>query len=155
MNMENLKDPDYILTKETSINNIRKEFNHISKMLKRWNSTWRDEYLTSLLEHHYGGNTQPASRTLKEGEIVLIKNDTNRSSWPLGKVVEVFPDKAGALRLVKILSKGNVSLRTVDKLVPLEITDRNGNPEEANPPPQGRIKRRAAINARKRWMDHL
>ena len=40
----------------------------------------------------------------------------HRNSWPLGKVVEVFPDKKGLVRRVKVKVKSSVLERPVDKL---------------------------------------
>ena len=78
---------------------------------------------TALREHHYGGNSQSPQCNLKVGDIVLIEADTSRATWPLGKITEILTDKIGTVRLVKVLSKGNTILRTINKLIPLEISD--------------------------------
>ena len=41
---------------------------------------------------------------------------SHRNSWPLGKVVEVFPDEKGLVRRVKVKVKSSVLERPVDKL---------------------------------------
>ena len=45
-----------------------------------------------------------------------------RAEWPFRKIEAIMPDKTGTLRLVEVLCKGNISLRTIDKLIPLEIS---------------------------------
>lgn len=66
------------------------------------------------------------------------------------------PERYGTFRVVKVLSKGNISLRTVDKLLPLEISsDRTS--EDAQIGHQGvqRPKRQAAIKARHQMKNRL
>lgn len=53
---------------------------------------------------------------------MLIDCGTGRSLWPMGIIVSLLPDKKGTVRVVKVLSQGKTSLRTIDKLIPLEIS---------------------------------
>ena len=55
-------------------------------------------------------------RNLAVGDIVLVASESHRNSWPLGRVVETFPDKIGFARRVKVLTKTAVYGRPVDKL---------------------------------------
>ena len=59
-------------------------------------------------------------RNLAVGDIVLVATESSRrNSWPLGKIVEVFPDKRGFVRRAKVSMKSGVFERPIDKLCPL------------------------------------
>lgn len=48
------------------------------------------------------------TRSLKLGDIVVIMDaSAPRGSWPLGRILEVFPDKQGFVRSVKLQTKNN------------------------------------------------
>ena len=47
--------------------------------------------------------------------LVAVEN-SHRNSWPLGKVVEVFPDSKGLVRRAKVKVKSGILERPVDKL---------------------------------------
>lgn len=83
---------------------------------------------------------------VKVRDIVLIDCNTPRSTCPI--VIEIFHDKHGMLRVVKVLSRGLVSIRTVDKLLPLEISDVTYREERSKEP---RTRRMTAIQARVKW----
>ncbi len=55
-------------------------------------------------------------RNVSEGDIVLIADNSPRSSWTLGRVLSVMKDKKGQVRIVKVKTKTNVLERPVDKL---------------------------------------
>ena len=51
----------------------------------------------------------------------LTLHRTSRTSWPLGRITQIFPDQEGYIRKVEVFSKGGKYLRTLDKLIPLEL----------------------------------
>lgn len=57
-----------------------------------------------------------------ENNVVLVVNESApRSSWPLGRIVEVYPNKRdGFVRSIKVKTRSSVLVRPVDKLVLLE-----------------------------------
>lgn len=56
-------------------------------------------------------------KNLAVGDIVTIMDQSApRGSWPLGRVLEVFPDSHGIVRSVKLKTKSNVIERPVSKL---------------------------------------
>ena len=59
-----------------------------------------------------------------EGDVVLLNSDTHRSDWPLGRIVKVNKDSDNIIRSVKVFSQGKTSHKTIEKLVPLEVFDR-------------------------------
>ncbi len=56
-------------------------------------------------------------RSLTVGDVVVIMDSSApRGSWPLGKVLEIFPDTTGLVRSVKLQTKNSVIERPVTKL---------------------------------------
>ena len=130
------------------------KFSKLTKVLERWNKVWKEDYLTSLRERHYGDSKPTTDIPVKPGDVVLIESDTSRANWPLGKILSVHPDEHGTLRLVKVLSKGITSLRTIEKLIPLEVSSvESENPQVVHSQPEdnSRPVRTSALQARSRW----
>ena len=79
---------------------------------------WCKEYLTQLQERQ---RWSTISRNLHVGDIVMIVDETSpRNSWPLGRVVETFPDRRGFVRQVKVKTKTSELCRPVTKLCLLQ-----------------------------------
>ncbi|XP_068758151.1 uncharacterized protein [Montipora capricornis] len=80
---------------------------------------WLREYLPALQERQKWG---AAKRNFAVNDIVLVFDDTvPRSSWPLGRVLEVHSNKKdGLVRSVKVKTKTSTLVRPTDKLVLLE-----------------------------------
>lgn len=149
INKERIKDPDFLQTfQNIKLEDINKRFCSLNKILKHWNSIWRNDYLTSLREYYYGNKRTLPKRQLAVGDIVLIDCNAPRAIWPIGRVTEISPGADGSLRVVKVLSKGIVSTRTVDKLIPLEISDVHMGDDERK---ERHTPRTAALQARARW----
>jgi len=52
----------------------------------------------------------------------LISNDcTKRLSWPLGRVIEIFPGKDGVIRVVRLVTESGQLIRSIQKLYSLEV----------------------------------
>ncbi|XP_068735322.1 uncharacterized protein [Montipora capricornis] len=57
-------------------------------------------------------------RNLAVADVVLVAaENTSRNSWPLGRIEQVFPDKKGFVRRVKVNVKSTILESPVDKLV--------------------------------------
>ena len=57
-------------------------------------------------------------RNLAVGDVVLVAaQNTPRNCWPLGRIQDVFPDKKGLVRKVKVKVKSAVLELPIDKLV--------------------------------------
>ena len=62
---------------------------------------------------------------MKVDELVLLKDDSPRCLWPMGRVVEAVPDQDGRVRKVKLVcaiskgSKPKVFQRAIHHLVEL------------------------------------
>ena len=57
----------------------------------------------------------------KVGEVVIVATEPDRSKWSLGRIVELVEGSDGAVREVLISSRGNLSRKTIEKLIPLEL----------------------------------
>ncbi len=112
--------------------------------LKRWNLVQR---LTSEIWKQWLGTylASCAARTKwislhnppKPGDIVFLKNETLPSvrSWPLARVVRIFPGDDGQVRTVEVQCGGKLYVRPTVRLIPLLLEDVTSNPTS---PPGGR-----------------
>ncbi|XP_071963870.1 uncharacterized protein [Antedon mediterranea] len=80
---------------------------------------WVREYLPSL-QQRQKWNVQKRNFAVDDVVLVLDEN-TPRSSWPLGRVLEVYSNqKDGLVRSVKVKTNTSTLVRPIDKLVLLE-----------------------------------
>ena len=80
---------------------------------------WIREYLP-LLQQRQKWNTP--MRNFAVGDIVLVVDDKSpRGSWPLGRVLEVYPNRSdGRVRKMKVKTMKSTLERPIDKVVLLE-----------------------------------
>lgn len=56
-------------------------------------------------------------RNLQIGDVVLVIDERSlRNSWPLGRIIELQPDRHGLVRQVKLKTKSVEMIRPIDKL---------------------------------------
>ena len=93
-----------------------RQVQYLADVFWRW---WLREYLPALQERQRWGAVR---RNFAVNDIVLVFDDTvPRSSWPLGRVLEVYSNKKdGLVRSVKVKTKTSTLVRPIDKLVLLE-----------------------------------
>ena len=95
---------------------------------RRWKQTqymadlfwkrWTREYLPLLQERQKWNKVK---KNLKHGDIVLIIDESSpRNSWPMGRITEIFPDKKGHIRRVKIKTQNGTLERPITKLCLLQ-----------------------------------
>ena len=76
------------------------------------------EYVPCLQERQKWLNPQ---RNFKVNDIVLVADENlPRGQWPLGRVIESFPDDKGHVRSVKVRFGRSVRDRPIHKLISLE-----------------------------------
>lgn len=64
------------------------------------------------------------TRNLKEGDIVFVKDETlTTRSWPLAKIVKVFPGHDGQVRAVDLVCRGKKYWRSSHNLIFLEMEE--------------------------------
>ena len=100
---------------------FRKE-DHLSR--RRWRQAqywadifwkrWSKEYLPLL----QGRQKWLRPRiNLAVGDVILVSvENSHRNSWPLGRIVEVLPNKKGFVRRAKVVVKSTILKRPIDKL---------------------------------------
>lgn len=120
-----------------------------------YRETLREQMLAKfwrLWSHDYIRNLPPVVKgfkshcDLKKGDVVLLQEDNvPRLRWPLGLIVDVFPDQRGVIRSAKIKTACGVLSRSVQRLHNLEIassgtlasdneSDVQGFPSDITPP---------------------
>ena len=57
---------------------------------------------------------------LSVDDIVLVETPDHRESWPLARIIDLIPDSEGIVRSAKVMLRGAVQTRTLNKLVALE-----------------------------------
>ena len=121
VNLEDqVEDPD-VETSSTR-KDLIKSYNNMKKRLDAWDRHWCNDYLLSLRERSYGGSPAVNYQPVKIGDVVLLRGDQPRSSWPLGKIIETYPDAEGVIRSVKVRSGQTETIRTINRLLPLELS---------------------------------
>ena len=97
---------------------------------KRWVSEYLPLYLPLLQSRQKWLHPR---RNLTVGDVVLVAaGNTNRNYWPLGRIQQVFPDKKGFVRKVRVKVKSAVLERPVDKLVLLVEKEGSKHAEPEN-----------------------
>ena len=121
--------------------------NNFSKIFLKFKKIWESEYLTSLREKH-NFQFQVPPKIPEIGDIVLVKG-ADKEKLSMGKIVDIWEGKDGLVREVRVLKNGKVSRMTINKLIPLELSqayiDDHDLPEVKEI--SGRHRRKAAVNA--------
>ena len=111
-------------------NNLIQQYMKVSSIMKHFESVWSSEYLTALRGRYYGAQNPVEKNCFNIGDIVLVQSERPRDLWALGRIEQLCPDKDNIVRMVEVLSGGRLSKRTIDKLVPLEVSSVGVCPQE-------------------------
>lgn len=84
-------------------------------------SSWRQWYQNYLVHLNSCSKWKTTAPCLNVGDIVLIKDDSALLHWPLARVIEVFPDKHGHVRIVCFKSRNTTYLHSIQNLVKLPV----------------------------------
>jgi hypothetical protein len=96
----------------------RKRWRQVQYLADQFWRRWTRDYLP-LLQQRSKWNIP--HRNFTTGDIVLlIDEQTVRNSWPLGKVLDVYPGKDGLVRKLKVKTSTATLERPIDKCVLLE-----------------------------------
>ncbi|XP_020556881.2 uncharacterized protein LOC110014410 [Oryzias latipes] len=97
---------------------VRKRWKQVQYLADLFWKRWIREYLPLLQERQKWNQRK---RNLLVGDIVVIMDSSApRGSWLLGKVLEVYSDKRGLVRSVKLQTKSNVINTPISKLCLLQ-----------------------------------
>ena len=88
---------------------------------------WTREYLPSLQERQKW-NKEHGNVAVDDVVLVLDEN-THRSSWPLGRIIEVYKKRRAQVRSVKVKTRTSELVRPVVKIVLLEAAPKPANDE--------------------------
>ena len=121
-------------------------FKFRTKVLDESWRRWQTEYLLGLRERFSAKNSVC---NVKIGQVVMISEDnTPRLSWKLGIIEELIPSLDSHTRSVKLRTNYGFLVRSVKKLIPLELET---NENFSLRPVVERVKRQAAIAARSKF----
>ena len=89
---------------------------------------WLKEYLPSLQERQKWGRS---TSNFQVGDVVLVVDEKSpRSSWPLGLIIDVKPNRGDSLvRMVTLRTKYAILDRPIDKIVLLEASGCHKDPQ--------------------------
>ena len=121
------KYPDHTPT-ESSKEILTSKARYHARLIDRFWSIWRREYLTDLREFHsryIKGKRVSKESNITVGDIVLVHDNLPRYQWRLATVTRVIPSsKDGLVRAASLrVSNGNEIRRPIEKLYPLEISE--------------------------------
>ena len=116
--VEDPADPLYM-----DVSKLNKMYSYMSGLASKFDKLWHNEYLLSLREKHYGNSKAEQPLGIQEGDVVLIDNNNRRTSWPLGRIINLNYDCEGVARTANVICKGITSAYTLEKLIPLEVRE--------------------------------
>jgi hypothetical protein len=106
--------PERELITSKDLQGAYKKIQFLKKALRE---RFRKEYLSNLIQMKNETKSTP-----KVGDIVLVGFDNKkRFSWPLGKIVELYPGRDGHARVAKVKTLNGSLTRPLQRLYPLEI----------------------------------
>ena len=108
---------------DTPSKSARQRYVSLVQAVSAFRERWQKEYLTALQARHYAsGRSRHAS--LKAGRLVLLKQaDVPRYTWPLARIINIYPGEDGVIRSALVRCRGDEYLRSVEYIVPLELDD--------------------------------
>ena len=99
--------------------NLRTKWKAVQAATNMFWRRWTKEYLPTLVSRK---KRTDESRNLEIGDLVMLSVDhTPRSHWPLGRIVEVYPDKDGIVRSVKVKTPNSELIRPFRQLYLSEV----------------------------------
>lgn len=122
-----------------NVDQCLKRLNYVQQVLNdQWKRFYRN-YLSELRQHHLYRKDGKGIPELKLGDVVVVKDDgpLPRSKWPLDRVNDLISGKDGFIRGAKIsvITRNGLTseiTRPIQKLIPLEITNEESQPQETN-----------------------
>ncbi|XP_064117743.1 uncharacterized protein LOC135223168 [Macrobrachium nipponense] len=94
---------------------MRRRWRCVQYLTNLFWSRFRKESLSTLQTRQKWNEPR---RNLIVGDVVLVKSDIEpRNQWPMGRVIEVYPDDKGTIRSAKIKTLSSVIVRPIQKLV--------------------------------------
>ena len=118
--IEDQKDQDYTPFQSTG-DTVYKSWKKGQRLLDQFWALWREEYLTGLRERKQyliRSNRIKSNSVVQKGDVVLIKDNTPRGCWKIGRIIDYIVSRDGQIRSAEIqLAPGKV-LRSKKALEP-------------------------------------
>lgn len=109
----------------TTPENRLHKFKLIQKLGQEFWLRWSRECVTTKMKRYKWQQPKP---NVKINDIVLVETDNlPPTQWPLGKIVQVYPDSDGYVRMVDVKFNGSVLQRPITKICVLPIDDNSNN----------------------------
>ena len=120
--------PNHLLTLQSSSvpigvfdqkdNFVRKRWRQAQFLAEQFWSRWRKEYLQTLQVRQKWQKVQP---NFAVDDVVLLSDQDSvpRGKWPLGRVIDTFPDDRGVVRQVLVRTSNKTVKRPITKLCKL------------------------------------
>lgn len=110
--------PPGVFVKEDLYRRRWRQVQYLSDLFWR---RWTKEYLPILQQRQ---KWLLPTRNLQIGDIILIADENSpRSLWPLGRVLQTFPGDDGLVRSAQVKTQSSILVRPTDKLCLLEAVD--------------------------------
>ena len=96
----------------------RKRWRRVQELVRHFWHRWLREWLPGLSARKKWHRER---RNIQMGEVaLLILPDAPRGSWPMGRVIEIYPGDDGRVWVVKVQVWQGTLIRPILKLCPLE-----------------------------------
>ena len=93
---------------------VKRRWRYVQHLASQFWARWSKEYLRTLNERNKWQNPK---RNFAVNDIVIVHSIAPRRAWPLGRIVNVYPDSQGFVRSVDVKTKDGEFHRPIDKLV--------------------------------------
>ena len=109
--IEDQKDQDYTSFQSTG-DTVYKSWKKGQRLLDQFWALWHEEYLTGLREKEQyliRSNRIKSNSVVQKGDVVLIKDNTPRGCWKIGRIIDYIVSRDGQIRSAEIqLAPGKV-----------------------------------------------
>ena len=131
ISMKRDTDPDF--TPNMNAKDMKCRMEYIDKCMENFWQCWKREYLLNLREcHQVNVNKSQGNANASVGDIVLIKGQSPRSQWKMGRVGKLIQGRDGDVRAAQVKQGDYLLNRPLQHLYPLEIQDEK-LPENESP----------------------
>ena len=154
--------PDYLILKlkmkyDSDDSLLIQRANKQALILQQFWHRWKHKYLTSLHEFHR--NTGTNKQSIEKGDVVLVHDESPRSTWKLTVVESLREGGDGLIRAANIRTSTGHTNRPITKLYPLEVCANEATEDDTEQaimvptPSQNRPRTAKALEAMRRIAD--
>ena len=108
---DEMTDPTYCVSSA-----LREKPRSQIQLLQHFQSRWKKEYLTSLLEVHKATETKFNIETIKVGDVVFMHDNTPRMQWRLTVIEKLIKGLDGFVRVARIQTNSGKTNRPIAKI---------------------------------------